>query len=352
MNVDADPAQAAWPSPAHAPPDNESLRGADGRLCAGWSTAFASMVGLALGPTAMLVFAFSIFAPALQREFGWSIAAISVGATLIIVMTVVGSVIAGALADRFGDRRLVLWSIPFYAAGVASLSLLGQDIRGFYGGLVLIGFAAVGVWPVTYNKLTTQWFDRHLGLSPGLALGAALLPALAGMVIATQGWRAAYAALGLSAFVIPWPLAWLALKERPAAPRAAAAATRAAAAGLSLAQAARTREFWLALGGFVVLGAASSSIVVHQMRILTDAGMAPRQAIAMQSLIGVAMLVGRVCTGWLLDRIRASAIMVVMCVFGAAALLLRAAGAPMGLRPCARWSSASSSERNSMCSAT
>lgn len=324
-----------------APACSEGLRGADGRLYPGWTTTGAALVGLALGPSAMLVFAYSSFVPALERAFGWSIAALSFGATLVMVMTVVGTVIGGALSDRLGPRRLVLASMPLFAAGLASLALLGPDIRGFYASLVLIGLAAVGVWPVTYNQLTSQWFDRRLGLSlglanAGLALGAAALPALAAWLIATQGWRAAYAVLGALALLLPWPLAWFGLKQRPLAARPAAGPRDALGASLDFAAVRRTREFWLALAGFAMLGAASSSVVVHQMRILTDSGMSAPAAIAMQSVIGVAMLVGRLCTGWLLDRLRAALIMVVLCGSGAVALALLAAGAPMGSAlPCA-----------------
>lgn len=334
MTLQTTAAGAARPA-AVAQSVDEGLRGADGRLYPGWTTAGAAMVGLALGPSAILVFAYSSFVPALERAFGWSIAALSFGATLVMVMTVVGTVLGGALSDRLGARRLVLVSMPLFAAGLAGLAWLGPDIRGFYASLVLIGLAAVGVWPVTYNQLTSQWFDRRLGLSlglanAGLALGAAALPALAAWLIATQGWRSAYAVLGALAFLLPWPLAWFGLKQRPAATRPAPGRPDGRGAGLDFAAVRRTREFWLALVGFTMLGAASSSVVVHQMRILTDAGLSAPAATAMQSVIGVAMLVGRVCTGWLLDRLRAALIMGVLCAAAAAALLLLAAGAPMG----------------------
>ena len=328
-------------SPYPAARDLEALRGVDGRIYPGWRTTGAAAVGLALGPTPILVFAFSTFTPALEREFGWGVGAISLGATLVMLMTVVGSLLAGALSDRFGSRRLVLWSLPLFAAAVAALSLLGPDIRWFYGGLVLIGLAAVGVWPVTYNKLTQQWFDRHLGMSlglanAGLALGAAALPVIAGFMIDRAGWRMAFIGLGLLAFILPWPLALAALREKAipalqgAGHNAASPAVADPAAGMNFTQARGTREFWLALVGFMMLGAASSSVVVHQMRILTDTGMTPQRALALQSVIGIAMLVGRVCTGWLLDRVRAHLIMVVLCFAGTVALLLLAAGAPMG----------------------
>ena len=321
-------------APMGATRDAEAFRTADGRITAGWSTALASVVGMTLGPSCALVFCFGIFLPALRQEFGWGIGAISLGSTLISLCVVVVSPVAGYLSDRYGGRRLILWSMPLFGLGVASLSLLQSDIRVFYLCLVAAALGGAGVWPVTYNKLTAEWFDRRLGLSLGIAnmgigIGAALVPALAGLVIANYGWRAAYAALGLLVVAIPWPVSFLMVKERAQAPGAASLPGR--HEGLTFREAGRTREFWLTVAGFFILGAASSSVVVHQVQILIDAGLSSGQAAAMQSVLGLALIVGRVGTGWLLDRFRLPWIMAVLCCATAGAMVLLALGAPMGL---------------------
>lgn len=329
--------------------DGETLRGPDGKVRPGWLTALASLIGMTLGPSGMLVFCFGTFVVPLEREFGWSIGAISLGATLVSATIVVTALIAGYVSDRVGARRLVLWSTPLFGLAMAALSRLDGHINGFYLGLLLAGLMGVGVWPVAYNKLTANWFDRRLGLSLGLAntgigIGAALLPALLAWLMPAIGWRMAYVMLGVLAVAIPWPVSYFMLRE-PAAkarrPAAAAAAPSAAPAtiatiagsGMGFAQVRRTPEFWLALGGFMVLGAASSSVVVHQVRILVDTGMSPQRAAAMQSVLGLALIAGRICTGWLLDRVRASGVMVVLCLLAATALALLAAGAPWGSAP-------------------
>ncbi len=311
----------------------ESLRRADGTIYPGWSTTFASMIGLMLGPSTMLVFCFGTFVPALEREFGWGIGAISFGATIVTVLIVITSLLAGYAIDRIGARRLVLWSIPVFGLGVASLAGLHADIRVFYLGLALVSLAGVGVWPVAYNKATALWFDRRLGFSLGLAnmgigLGAALLPPLVATVIATSGWRTAFVMLGVLAIVVPWPIAWTMLKDRRDAPVASIAQAPPPTSGLSFAESRRTREFWLVLVGFLALGMVSSGVVVHQVRILVDAGITAREAAGMQAVLGVALIVGRVVTGWLLDRFKASVIMAFVCLAAALAAGLLAAGAP------------------------
>ncbi|MES2258226.1 MAG: MFS transporter [Pseudomonadota bacterium] len=339
----ADSGAPAW---SGAPPANEThpeaLFGVGGKVYPGWLTAFASLIGMTLGPSCVLVFCFGTFVVPLEREFGWGIGAISLGATLITVMIVLTSLTAGYLIDRVGARKLVLCSMPLFGAAVAGLALLDADIRYFYAGLALAALAGVGVWPISYNKLTANWFDRRLGTSLGLAnagigIGAALLPAMLGWLIPAYGWRAGYLVLGVLAVVIPWPLCYFMLRERAAAPVSGTARMQVApiapAAGMSFAEVRRTPEFWLALGGFLVLGAASSGVVVHQVRILIDTGITPQKAAAMQSVLGIALIAGRIGTGWLLDRMAVSRVMVVLCLLAAMSLGLLAAGAPFGTAP-------------------
>ncbi len=328
--------------PARSAPA-ETLLDADGRVYAGWQTTLASFVGMTFGPSSAIVFCFGVFAPALEREFGWSVGAVSFGATLISLCIIVVSLLSGYLVDRIGARRLVLASILPFGAAVAALSLLPSSLAVFYAALVAVMLVGAGATPVVYNKATAVWFDRRLGFSLGLTnvgigVGAALLPALVGSVIGAYGWRTAYIVLGVLAVAIPWPIAYALLKEReaplrgPAGPGPAAAPAPAASptGGLSFAETRRTREYWLALGGFVVLGAASSTFVIHLVRILADTGMPVGKAVALQSALGMALIVGRVATGWLIDRMRAATVMVALCGVAALALVLLAAGAPGG----------------------
>src|SRR5882724_5598758 len=177
--------------------DAEAFRDKDGNIYPGWLTTFASMIGLTLGPSTILVFCFGTFVGPLQSEFQWGIAAISLGGTILAIGNVIVSLIAGPLSDRIGARPIVLWSLPLFGLGVASLSMLPPNISIFYFAIGIASLLGIGGWPVTYNKATSSWFDRHLGFSLGLAnagvgIGAALLPLLVGYLIPSYGWRSAY----------------------------------------------------------------------------------------------------------------------------------------------------------------
>lgn len=311
----------------------EAFRQPSGALYPGWLTALASMAGLAFGPSALTVFCFGTFVTPLSEEFGWSIAEISVGATIVSVMIMLTAIWQGRLVDRFGGRPLILMSIPLLGAGVAALYFLPNNIWVFYAAWVAIPLLALGAWPISYLKLTASWFEQRLGLAFGVAnagigFGAALLPPLAVYIIAHHGWRQAYLMLGLLAVVVTLPAAWFGLKERHGEAAARRHGAPLLADGLDFSAARRTRSFYLILLAFLLLGTASATVIVHQTRILIDLGMSPRQAGGLQAVLGIALIVGRICTGWLLDRVSAARIMAVLCLGAAAALAVLGAGAP------------------------
>ncbi len=306
--------------------------GAKGGLMArGGATVAASMVALALGPSVILLMSFGIFLPALHQEFGWSVASISLGASIISLMIMLVSPVQGYLADRIGARALVLASLPAFGAGLTLMYFLPSSIGMFYLACVLLPVLGLGLWPLSYMKAVTTWFDGHLGLAlgitnVGLGIGSTLLPFLLGAVFLHFGWRVAYVLLGLAVVLLVWPVAALWLRESGRGVARPGAAPP-AAAGLTFREAAATRAFAVMAGNFAILGAISTGMLVHQVNILGEAGIGVGYAIYVQSAVGIGSIVGRVGTGWLLDRMSASK--VGAGIFLVAALACLALASPM-----------------------
>ncbi|MEU2765726.1 MFS transporter [Streptomyces diastaticus] len=295
-----------------------------GGPAAGWRTAVGSALGLACGPSVLAVMTFGMFIAPLHQEFGWGVPAIGLGASLLSLTVVVVSPVQGVLVDRFGGRRVVLCSAPFFALALAAMSLLPDSLPVFYAAWVLIPLCGTGLWPVSYLRVTAGWFDRGLGLALGVAncgigVGTVLVPVLAAALIGAFGWRAAFLGLGATALVA-LPAACFLLVEP--SPRAA----RAEAVGDTLGAAATRRPFWLVLGAFLLLGAVGTGVVVHQIPLLLDAGIAPRTANLVPVALGLALVAARIVTGWLLDRFTAARVMTVHLLGGVVAVLLFAAG--------------------------
>ncbi|WP_103356037.1 MFS transporter [Amycolatopsis sp. CA-128772] len=290
----------------------------------GWSTAVAALIGLTCGPSVLTVTTFGAFITPLDREFGWGVPAITLGASILSVTIMVISPVQGLLIDRFGGRRLVLCSAPVFAVSLMAMYFLPDNLTTFYLAWAIIPLCGLGLWPVSYLRVTAGWFERRLGLALGIAnsgigVGTVLIPILTTALIATLGWRATFLALGVVALAA-FPVAFFFLAEP--SPRA----TGVQATGDSLKAAARKRPFWVILAAFFLLGTIGSAVLVHQIRLLLDAGIAPGVANLMPAALGVALIVARLVTGWLLDRVRVSVIMVVDLAGGVVSSLLFASG--------------------------
>jgi MFS family permease len=136
---------------------------------------------------------------------------------------------AGVIADRFGRRPLLLWSMAFYGAG----GLVPFFIDNFWAvvaGRFVIGFGEAGVLTVV-NTLLADYFEekaRHRWLMiqgvVGSVLGTVTI-ACSGF-LAAQGWQYPFLVYGVA---IPILLASIAFLFEPAPRRKDAGAARVAA---------------------------------------------------------------------------------------------------------------------------
>ena len=303
-------------------------------MAQGWRNVFVGAVATTFGPSVLALFTFGVFVPELGRAFNWSLAQVTFGATIISYSFMVMSLVQGALVQRFSVRSMALVSVPLFGLSFGSLSFLTNHPLHFYVVLAISLVCSFGILPVTFLKVTADWFEARLGLAMGLTnlgigVGAALMPGLVGIVIHLAGWRAAYACLGVLAVVVPWPLTFLLLREHPPGPRRVAASH----AGNTLREALGMRPFWILLAVFVLLAAASSTLLVHQVKILIDQHVSAPRAAAVQSAMGLALIAGRIITGVMLDRMRAAAVMLIFVAGAALSFALYAAGfaAQLGL---------------------
>lgn len=297
----------------------------------GWWIVAVSAIGLGLGYAPIIVYSFGVFIKPLTQELHSNRASISLAFTLANLLQSVSSPLAGRLADRFGARRVILLSSVIFALLLVSSHLLSPKLWDFYAFYGLLGFVGSGPAPIPYVKVISRWFDRRRGLALGLTMfgigsGAILMPALAQRLIAMLGWRSTYMVIGLLVLVVSLPVVAFFLKESPEEmgllPDGAIAARQAAGRqntqeGMAWSDARRSEAFWLMVGAIFLVGASVHGCVVHLVPMLSDQGVSSNRVALATSLLGGALLVGRVGSGYLLDRFFAPR--VAMCLFGAAA---------------------------------
>lgn len=296
-----------------------------------WSIAIAGLVGMIFGASAMTILSFGIFIRPLEAEFGWSRSQVAFSATIISYTIMLLSPLQGVLTDRYGARRVILCSIPLFCLSYASLSLMPANLTLFYGAWILVTICGLGIWPLSYNKIAASWFEHNLGLAvgvvtAGVGVGGTLVPLIGQALISEYGWRMAFVGLAAVCFLVTFPTVLLFLRDRPRAAGEQGSGAVPLEDGLHFREALRTPTFWILALSFCLLGIISTGIITHQVPMLIDLGMAPQQAVFVQSTFGIWLIVGRLLTGVLLDRFFAPRVMAVFAAMGVVAFAAYAVG--------------------------
>jgi len=158
----------------------------------------------------------------------------------------------------------------------------------------------------------------------GIGSGAILMPAFAQRLIAMLGWRSTYMVIGLLVIVVSVPIVALFLKESPeesgllpddASVARSGAQKQNSEEGLSWREARHSAKFWLMVGAVFLVGVSVHGCVLHLAPLLGDQGLSPQQIALAITVLGSSLMIGRVASGYLLDRFFAPR--VAMSIFGA-----------------------------------
>ena len=273
---------------------------------------------LALGVTVVTLalaygvwYAYSVFLVALLREFGWSRSVLAGAFSIFTLVSGGAGPVLGALADRFGPRRLILIGGVLLAGSLWADSLVTRAWHLYvtFGLLTAIGVATAG-WTPAVVMVQRQWKAR-LGLALGIAgsgvgLGIFLVVPLCQALIDGFGWRWAFRALAILCALWILPATLLAIRDTPPSPREPAArgpAGAAVAGEHSLGLALANPSFRL-IGLAVFLGSiCSQTLHVHQAAFLVDHGLPAMTAASVISVVGASSIVGKTGGGWISDHL-------------------------------------------------
>ena len=306
----------------------ESFLDPAGGVRPGWRTSLGSMVCLIVGPSVICSLCFGVFVPYLRESFGWSVAQVGWGVSIMAVMVMVVSPLSGVLLDRFGARRLILTCIPLFGGAYAAMSLFTGALWQFYLAWLLLPLIGIGLWPGPWVKATSGWFNRRLGLAIaiatlGVGIGAAAMPIVINAIAETRGWRAAYAFIGLGSIALAWPIAWAFVRDAPRVTTLLETAAEPFHFGRML----RDRILWQLMAAFVCLGLFSAIALVNLVGVLEVNGMARQAAVVAMSVLGIATISGRLLCGWLLDRLSIRLVVPLFAIPAGLAVFLIAQGA-------------------------
>jgi MFS family permease len=279
----------------------------------GWGVGLAAFVGVMVSFAAIMPYTFSLFLEPLSKAFGWHREAISSAFGIAAITVAVFSPGIGVLLDRFPPRRIILPSVIVFGLAYMSMSLLTPNITRFYLTYFVLGVVGNGTAQLAYTRAVLTWFQKHRGLALALVLtgsgtGSIVIPLVTQAVIHNYGWRTAYVTLGCIA-LLGLPLTALLVRNRPVT---ATQSDQTLTTGSSVGAALRSSIFWILAVTIMLEAFGSNGLLSHLAALLTERGVSAESAALSLSVMGATGIVGRLTTGFLLDRYFAPYVAVLM----------------------------------------
>lgn len=280
----------------------------------GWPIVLSAFLGVSLSSIAPHTLGFVV--QPLSHEFGWSLTQITAVVTLGALLTIPFSPVVGALFDRFGTRHLALPGIVLAGLGCAGISLANGSTTQWF---ILWGFfliAEISIKTIIWTAVVMAAFTaaRSMALSItlcGVAFSSVVVPPLMRLLVDNIGWREGYMILGAVWSVPTFLLCYFFLGEsrgrhksvevKIADPHEPSAAGE--LPGMTMKEAARNHALWRVGISTSIMMAIASIFIVHIVPLLTEMGVSRSDAALLASLYGIAGVVGKLVTGWMMERI-------------------------------------------------
>ncbi|QOZ12590.1 MFS transporter [Bradyrhizobium sp. CCBAU 51765] len=268
-----------------------------------WIRLAASIILSTLGCVGM--WSLIVALPAVQADFDAPRAEATLPYTLAIIGFMIGGIIVGRLADRFGI-------LPPLAGGTILMSL-GYVLTAFAPSLsvfaticgLTIGLGgAASFAPLVADA--SLWFDRHRGLAVSLAtagssLAGVVWPPVVQHAIAAHGWRQTHIGIGLFCLATMLPLS-LVLLRRPAFHKATRAAASSGNTMQAIGLSPGATQGLLALAGMCCC-VAMSMPQVHLVSYCGDLGYGAARGAEMLAVMLGFGVASRLIFGWVLNLI-------------------------------------------------
>jgi MFS family permease len=292
-----------------------------------WRALLGCMIAASIGTIGLHAYTSGAFMPALIASAGYTKSQLSLATLILSAVVAVSAPFAGMLMDRYGATRVITVAVLGEAAMFGLLSVAPARYPIYASLIVLLALVGVGTTPPGFARIVTSRFDRARGLALGCMISGLGLMAISGPIWATwvishAGWRTGYAVMAGLVLILGGLGLLLIRGDRHDTARPSEIAEQPVRGSRNaLAQ----PLFWMLLAGFLLPSLFGGGYLLHLISILRERGFSPAGAAQVQSLIGVAVLCGRLGSGAALDRFSprwVAAIAFTISALGCALLLL------------------------------
>lgn len=184
----------------------------------GWLVVASGFVIMATCYT-IFVNCMSLFQPLIVSDLGISLAQYNISNAISTVVSVVGSLVIGHVADKVSGRVLGSLTVIATSAVLVGMSFVGELWQ------VYVLFAVSGCFAVASTRLlislvTANWFTAKRGLAISIALsgsgfGGAILSPIVSSLIVSVGWRSAFLVLAAVCIVAALPITAYSFRTKP-----------------------------------------------------------------------------------------------------------------------------------------
>lgn len=282
---------------------------------------------------ANLQYAWTLFVDPLQQAHGWSTSDIQWAFSLFIATETWLTPVAGTIVDRMGPRRgpRLMVAIGGILVGIGwVMNAYAETLSMLYAGAAVSGTGAGAIYATCVGN-AVKWFPDRRGLAVGLTAagfgaGAALTVIPIRMLIADQGYAAAFFWFGLGQGLVVLVISQLLRgpAQVAAAPAALMAKLQQSARSYTSAEVLASPVFWLLYVMFVAVSASGLMATAQLAPIAKDYGIGNTAIFFGASTLSVALVVDNVLNGLarpffgaVSDRIGREATMAIAFTLGA-----------------------------------
>lgn len=258
-------------------------------------------------------YSYGVFFKALASEFGGSRLDVSIGITLVNIISAILAPFLGRALDTYPIKYVIVAGILSMTVGFTALSFINSQWQ-FYlilSTLIAVGMASMG--GLSTAKLVTNWFSKKRGTALGVAtmgisLSGVIMPVVSAWLIESFGWRTGFQVFGFITFALVLPVVLRYVVSRPenmglhidnivpgrdAVPRNYPHwSTRGALTDWN---------FWVVVLVFGVMFCSMSATLTHMVPRVTDLGYSLVKAAPILSFCAAAGVLGKIVYGWITD---------------------------------------------------
>ena len=156
-----------------------------------WRTLAAAHVGYMLDAADVFLYVFAL--NRIRAEFSLTNGQAGMVATITLLAAAAGGIVGGALTDRLGRTRMLVYTIVVYSIGSAGTAL-SSGLASLVFWRAIVGLGLGGEWAAGAVLVSETWPAKHRAkaigwMQSGWAIGYLLAAAASALILPRYGWR-------------------------------------------------------------------------------------------------------------------------------------------------------------------